>query len=61
MPKETKAPKTTKKETGKRAKKDPNAPKRSLSSYMLFTQDQRSVVQSENPGIAFGMSTSLPF
>lgn len=58
MPKESK-PRASKKEvTAKRAKKDPNAPKRPLSSYMLFTQDQRSIVQTENPGIAFGMVCS---
>lgn len=37
-----------------RKKKDPNAPKRSLSAYMFFANEQRDVVRSENPGIAFG-------
>lgn len=60
MPKESK-PKATKRETGKRAKKDPDAPKRALSSYMLFAQDQRSVVQSEQPDITFGKSLDAPW
>lgn len=53
MPKDTK-PRTAKRDVVKRAKKDPDAPKRALSSYMLFAQDQRSVVQAEQPNIAFG-------
>ncbi|CCG82288.1 putative Nucleosome binding protein [Taphrina deformans PYCC 5710] len=53
MPKDTK-PRTVKRDVTKRAKKDPDAPKRALSSYMLFAQDQRSVVQQEHPNIAFG-------
>ena len=36
-------------------KKDPNAPKRGLSAYMFFAQDQRDNVREENPGISFGM------
>jgi len=43
-----KAPKAAKK------KKDPNAPKRGLSAYMFFANEQRDNVRSENPGIAFG-------
>ncbi|BFZ58768.1 hypothetical protein PYCC9005_005833 [Savitreella phatthalungensis] len=39
---------------GGKKEKDPNAPKRPLSSYMLFTQDHREVVKAENPDIAFG-------
>jgi len=33
---------------------DPNAPKRSLSAYMFFANEQRDIVRSENPGIQFG-------
>ncbi|KAI5837275.1 high mobility group box domain-containing protein, partial [Morchella snyderi] len=33
---------------------DPNAPKRGLSAYMFFANEQRENVRSENPGIAFG-------
>lgn len=35
-------------------KKDPNAPKRSLSAYMIFANEQRENVRDENPGITFG-------
>ncbi|GMG56436.1 unnamed protein product [Ambrosiozyma monospora] len=37
-----------------RKKKDPNAPKRSLSAYMFFANEQRDIVRAENPGIGFG-------
>jgi len=56
MPKEkaTTTRKTkTKVESGKR-KKDPNAPKRGLSAYMFFANDQRDSVREENPGVTFG-------
>ena len=33
---------------------DPNAPKRGLSAYMFFANEQRENVREENPGIAFG-------
>ncbi|KAH0604295.1 uncharacterized protein H6S33_006672 [Morchella sextelata] len=39
---------------GAKKKKDPNAPKRGLSAYMFFANEQRENVRSENPGIAFG-------
>jgi len=52
MPKEKRSSaKTTR--TGKK-KKDPNAPKRGLSAYMFFANEQRENVRAENPGIAFG-------
>ncbi|KAK9467746.1 high mobility group box domain-containing protein [Lipomyces arxii] len=51
MPKEAKVRKA---KAGGRRKKDPNAPKRSLSAYMFFANEQRETVRSENPGIAFG-------
>jgi hypothetical protein len=35
---------------------DPNAPKRGLSAYMFFANDQRDKVREENPGIKFGKS-----
>jgi hypothetical protein len=35
---------------------DPNAPKRGLSAYMFFANEQRDNVRNENPGIAFGTS-----
>ncbi|KAF7596462.1 Non-histone chromosomal protein 6 [Aspergillus hancockii] len=37
-----------------RKKKDPNAPKRGLSAYMFFANDNREKVREENPGISFG-------
>ncbi|KAF2084958.1 non-histone chromosomal protein 6 [Saccharata proteae CBS 121410] len=56
MPKEKSAPrkaKAVKADSGKK-KKDPNAPKRGLSAYMFFANDQREKVREENPGIKFG-------
>ncbi|RAL15410.1 high-mobility group nucleosome-binding protein [Aspergillus homomorphus CBS 101889] len=53
MPKE----KVTRKTKGRgveRKKKDPNAPKRGLSAYMFFANDNREKVREDNPGISFG-------
>lgn len=33
---------------------DPNAPKRGLSAYMFFANEQRDKVREENPNIKFG-------
>jgi len=52
MPKEKRGAKTTTR--GGKKKKDPNAPKRGLSAYMFFANEQRENVRAENPGIAFG-------
>ncbi|GAA6014578.1 hypothetical protein JCM10207_001651 [Rhodosporidiobolus poonsookiae] len=52
MPKETKTRST--KAAGGKAKKDPNAPKRNLSAYMIFSQDARAQVKEENPDVGFG-------
>ncbi|KAI6642808.1 High mobility group nhp1 [Pyricularia oryzae] len=38
----------------RRAKKDPMAPKRGLSAYMFFANEQRDNVREENPGVTFG-------
>jgi hypothetical protein len=56
MPKEAAAKKTKVVEDKKqrRSKKDPNAPKRGLSAYMFFSQDQRATVKEENPDASFG-------
>ncbi|KAL8767506.1 MAG: hypothetical protein Q9209_006013 [Squamulea sp. 1 TL-2023] len=55
MPKEKTTRKTkAKAETGGKKKKDPNAPKRGLSAYMFFANDNRESVREENPGISFG-------
>ncbi|ORX70133.1 hypothetical protein DL89DRAFT_267350 [Linderina pennispora] len=43
----------TKKRT-KRTKKDPNAPKRALSAYMMYSQANRDRVRKENPDATFG-------
>ncbi|KAK3899080.1 Non-histone chromosomal protein 6 [Staphylotrichum tortipilum] len=43
----------------KRAKKDPNAPKRGLSAYMFFANEQRDNVRDENPGVSFGQVGKL--
>jgi hypothetical protein len=53
MPKTTNRPhsKGTKKQ---KKKKDTNAPKRGLSAYMFFANEQRENVRAENPGIGFG-------
>jgi len=53
MPKEKTTARKTKGRDGKR-KKDPNAPKRGLSAYMFFANENRERVREENPGIAFG-------
>ncbi|KAH6676947.1 HMG box protein [Plectosphaerella plurivora] len=53
------APKRGAKVEKKRAKKDPNAPKRGLSAYMFFANEQRENVREENPGISFGQVGKL--
>ncbi|CRG85991.1 Non-histone chromosomal protein 6 [Talaromyces islandicus] len=52
MPKEKTTRKT--KPRAEKRKKDPNAPKRGLSAYMFFANENRERVREENPGIAFG-------
>jgi len=53
MPKEAKTKRASKPRVEKK-KKDPNAPKRGLSAYMFFANEQRENVREENPGISFG-------
>ncbi|KAJ2706890.1 Non-histone chromosomal protein 6 [Coemansia sp. IMI 203386] len=56
----TKAGKVTKADSSRvakkirRAKKDPNAPKRALSAYMFFSQANRKTVKDDNPEASFG-------
>lgn len=38
----------------KKAKKDPNAPKRNMSAYFLYSIDARPRVKEENPDASFG-------
>ncbi|OJJ51558.1 hypothetical protein ASPZODRAFT_12376 [Penicilliopsis zonata CBS 506.65] len=52
MPKEKTTRKTKARTTSR--KKDPNAPKRGLSAYMFFANENREKVREENPGISFG-------
>jgi hypothetical protein len=41
---------------------DPNAPKRGLSAYMFFANEQRENVHKENPGISFGeLDRNVPY
>ncbi|KAL9130882.1 MAG: hypothetical protein Q9217_001032 [Psora testacea] len=54
MPKDTKPRKSKAKAVPEKKKKDPNAPKRGLSAYMFFANENRDSVREENPGISFG-------
>ncbi|KAF7727452.1 Non-histone chromosomal protein 6 [Apophysomyces ossiformis] len=60
MPKEsTKVSKRSAKTAGdddkkKKRAKDPNAPKRGLSAYMFFSQENRQKVKDENKDASFG-------
>lgn len=45
---------SSKKPAKKKVKKDPNAPKRGLTTFFLFSKEMRSKYSEENPGIAFG-------
>ncbi|KAI9314175.1 high mobility group box domain-containing protein [Dichotomocladium elegans] len=55
MPKETtKDKRAAAKANGKRGKKEKTGPKRGLSAYMFFSQDQRPKVKEENPDASFG-------
>lgn len=65
MPKEVKprAAKVEKAEKVTKTKKakDPDAPKRPLSAYMFFSQDQRATVKEDNPDATFGEWDLFPF
>jgi hypothetical protein len=39
---------------GKKAKKDPSAPKRNMSAYFLYSVSARPTVKEENPEASFG-------
>jgi len=54
MPKEKATTRKSKTRGVEKKKKDPNAPKRGLSAYMFFANEQRENVREENPGISFG-------
>lgn len=55
MPKEKAPKRAAAKPRSEKKKKDPLAPKRGLSAYMFFANEQRENVREENPGISFGM------
>ena len=38
----------------KKAKKDPNAPKKPLSTYMLWLQETRPIIKEKYPGATLG-------
>ena len=38
----------------KKKKKDPNAPKRNMSAYFIYSNEVRESVRSENPDAKFG-------
>jgi hypothetical protein len=38
---------------GKKKKKDPNAPKRAVTSYMLYYSKMRPIIKEQNPDIKF--------
>jgi hypothetical protein len=38
-----------------KAKKDPNAPKKGLSAFMIFSQENREKTKKENPSATFGI------
>lgn len=38
----------------KKAKKDPNAPKRNMSAYFLYSIDARPTIKEQNPDASFG-------
>lgn len=38
----------------KKAKKDPNAPKKGLSAFMLFSNEHRNKIKTDNPEATFG-------
>lgn len=38
----------------KKKKKDPNAPKRNMSAFFLYSNEVRNRIKEDNPGIKFG-------
>jgi len=48
-----------KKKTFKSFPGDPNAPKRPLSNFMLFSRDQRAKITAENPGMNIGAVSKI--
>lgn len=44
---------------GKKAKKDPNAPKRNMSAFMLYSNAHRNPIKEANPEASFGQIGKL--
>ena len=40
-------------------KKDPNAPKRPLTSFMMYSQKHREAIKAQNPDVSFGQIGKL--
>mmetsp|Transcript_34893 Transcript_34893/g.74427 ORF Transcript_34893/g.74427 Transcript_34893/m.74427 type:complete len:1789 (-) Transcript_34893:188-5554(-) len=51
-PKESSPPKAS--DSGDKPKKDPNAPKRNMSAYILYSNATRNEVRAANPNASFG-------
>jgi len=52
--KSDKAAKKPRAAKGSKKEKDPNAPKRNQSAYMIFCSENRPIVKEENPDAGFG-------
>jgi hypothetical protein len=39
---------------GKKSARDPNAPKRNLSAYLLYQNAMRDTFKAQHPGLTFG-------
>jgi hypothetical protein len=50
---------TARKAAGSKKSSSGVGPKRGLSAYMFFSQDQREKVKAENPEASFGKSSKL--
>ncbi|OLL22128.1 Non-histone chromosomal protein 6 [Neolecta irregularis DAH-3] len=60
MPKAATKPRATRKAAPTtKSKKDPNHPKRALSAYMFFANEERPKVIQESPETSFGMCNFL--
>lgn len=47
--------------TKKRKKKDPNAPKRNMSAYFIYSQEMRPVIKEEHPDASFGETAKVSY
>jgi hypothetical protein len=51
---ETYKPVVVKGDKDKKPKKDPNAPKRAMTSFLQFSNEQRPKIKTEHPSMTFG-------